>query len=110
MKKRSNLEKQLQSALKGTPKLSDVAPDLKIPDFKSDAEEVAWLDRNHERLAALTEKHGAKIQLALKEPTQQISIRLPVRDIERARKIAVRNKENYQAVIKRAVRNGLAQV
>ena len=88
------------------PPLTEVAG-LKVPDFQSDEEEVAWLDANHERLADLVAKHGVKVKFVLKEPTQQISLRLPVRDIERAKNIAVKTKTNYQSVLKRAVRSGL---
>jgi predicted DNA binding CopG/RHH family protein len=49
-----------------------------------------------------------KVKLALKEPTRQISIRLPVRDLERAKKIAGVRKVNYQSVLKQALRRGLA--
>jgi predicted DNA binding CopG/RHH family protein len=91
------------------PKLGDAVSGFKVPEFHSDEEELAWLDKNHERLAQLVEKHGVKVKLTLKEPTQQISIRLPVRDIERAKKIAARAKTNYQTILKRAVRSGLDQ-
>lgn len=90
------------------PKLSDIAPDLRIPEFRSDAEELAWLEKNRERLARLAEKHGARVKLVLKEPTEQISIRLPVRDIEHAKKLGARLKLSYQTVLKRAVRSGLS--
>jgi hypothetical protein len=56
-----------------------------VPEFnKTEEEEIAWLDSNYERLGDLTLKHGRRGKLALKEPTRQISIRLPVRDLERA--------------------------
>lgn len=98
---------RIEDLHKVVPKLPDIAKDLHIPQFSSDEEEVAWLDANHERLAELTAKHGVKVKLILKEPTRLISLRLPVQDIEHAQKIAARNKEQYQAVLKRAVRNGL---
>jgi predicted DNA binding CopG/RHH family protein len=101
------MKNTLEQALKKAPKLKDIAPDFKIPEFSSDEEEIAWLDKNHERLGRLAEKHGLLVRFGHKEPTQQISIRLPVRDIEQAKKIATRNKENYQTVLKRAVRAGL---
>src|SRR5262245_27358026 len=85
MKKKSNLAKRLEAA---SPKLEDVEPGFRVPEFQTDEEEIAWLDRNHERLVDLTLKHGARVQLALREPTRQISIRLPVRDLERAKQIA----------------------
>jgi predicted DNA binding CopG/RHH family protein len=99
------LDKQLAAI---APNLEEVEPGFRVPEFASDEEELAWLDRNHERLAELTLKHGARVKLVLKEPTKQISIRLPVRDLERAKKIASKRKVNYQGVIKQALRRGLA--
>ena len=92
-----------------SPRLWEAAPGFQVPEFKTDAEEIAWLERNHERLAELTLKHGKKVKLALKEPTRQISIRLPVRDLERAKKIAGVRKVNYQSLLKRALRRGLTE-
>jgi hypothetical protein len=105
MKEKSKLARQLEAV---APNLWNVDPSFKVPDFKTDGEEIAWLEQNHERLADLTLKHGVRVNLVLKEPTQQISIRVPVRDIERAKKIGRERKENYQSVMKRALRRGLA--
>jgi hypothetical protein len=100
------MKKQLDAI---SPKLERVEPGFRVPKFKTDEEEIAWLDRNYERLAELTLKHGARVKLALKEPTRQTSIRVPVRDLARARKIAGERKVNYyQSVLKRALRRGLA--
>jgi predicted DNA binding CopG/RHH family protein len=104
MKKKSELGRQL-SAL--APNLEEVEPGFRVPEFKTEEEEIAWLDSNYERLADLTLKHGRRVKLALKEPTRQISIRLPVRDVERAKEIAGKEKVNYQSVVKRALRRGL---
>ena len=98
---------QLEDLARITPALSEIAPGFRIPDFKSDEEEIAWLEANHERLGRLAEKHGIRVNLVLKEPTQQISIRLPVRDIEHAKKLAATLKTSWQTVLKRAVRSGL---
>ena len=84
---RARLASRLDAA---APKLSEAEPGFRVPEFVSDAEEIAWLDRNHERLAELTLKHGARVQLSLKEPTKQISIRVPVRDLEKAKQRARR--------------------
>jgi predicted DNA binding CopG/RHH family protein len=102
---RASVAKQLNAVAS---KLEASEPGFRMPEFVSDEDEIAWLDRNHGRLAELTLKHGARVQLLLKEPTKQISIRLPVRDLERAKKIAGQRKVNYQSVIKRALRRGLA--
>jgi predicted DNA binding CopG/RHH family protein len=105
MKKRSKLAQQLEAA----PKLEEVEPGFKVLRFKTDEEELAWLERNYERLAELTMKHGGKVKLVLKEPTEQISIRVPVRDLEQAKKIARKEGVNYQSVVKRAIRRGLVE-
>jgi predicted DNA binding CopG/RHH family protein len=105
MKRKSNLTRRLDAI---SPKLEEVEPRFDVPEFATDEEEIAWLDHNYERLADLTLKHGVRVKLALKEPTRQISIRLPVRDLERAKKIASERKVNYQGVLKRALRRGLA--
>jgi predicted DNA binding CopG/RHH family protein len=91
------------------PKLEKVAPGFDVPKFTSDEEELQWLEKNHQQLARLAEKHGVAIRFVQKEPTRQISIRLPVRDIERAKKIAAARKERYQTVLKRALRRGLTK-
>ena len=90
------------------PKLSAIVPHFDVPEFASDEEELEWLERNHQHLARLAEKHGLALRFVQKEPTRQISIRLPVRDIQRAKAIAASRKESYQAVLKRALRQGLA--
>lgn len=55
---------------------------------------------------------GAEVLNALMEKakaraTQAISIRVPVADLERARKIAARKGIGYQTVLKQAIRAGL---
>lgn len=100
MKKKSELER-IAPKVKST---------LKVPEFKSDEEELAWLEKNHQRLAEIAQKHGTIVQFVKKEPTQQISIRVPVRDIEMAKKIGAKQNESYQSVMKRALRSGLANV
>jgi predicted DNA binding CopG/RHH family protein len=102
---KSDLERQLDAI---APSLEKREPGFRVPKFKTDEEEIAWLDRNHDRLTELTLKHGTRVKLVLKEPTRQISIRLPVRDLEQAKKIAGQRKVNYQSVLKQALRRGLA--
>jgi predicted DNA binding CopG/RHH family protein len=106
MKRRSNLAEQLSRV---SPKLSEVEPGFRVPKFATEEEEIAWLDANHERLAELTLKHGARVRLVLKEPTKLISLRVPVRDLDRAKQIAGARQENYQSVLKRALRRGLEE-
>lgn len=54
-------------------------------------------------LAELVEKAKANV-------TQAISIRLPVSDLDQARRIAAREGIGYQTVLKRAIRAGLKKV
>ena len=105
MNRKSELAKRLEAA---GADLREAEPGFWVPDFQTDEEELEWLEANHERLADLTLKHGVKVKLVLKEPTKQISIRVPERDLERAKEIAGREKVNYQSVVKRALRRGLA--
>lgn len=93
---------------KRIPKLNEVGPDLKIPKFKTDQEELDWLDANHERLAEIARKHGVFVKLVKSEPTKQISIRIPVSDLQTAKKLAQKQGVNYQGILKQAIRRGLA--
>src|SRR6266704_5033599 len=54
------------------------------PDFRSEAEEAEWWDKHQELIADLLLKHGRRGAV----PTKNVSVRLPVTDIERARKLA----------------------
>lgn len=47
------------------------------------------------------------VEKAKETATKAISIRLPIADIDRARRIAAKEGIGYQAVIKRAIRTGL---
>jgi hypothetical protein len=102
-----------------------------MPDFKSEAEEAAWYATPEGRrqtgrefehaLRSGTALHsgGSKIsrtdarvlvelmELAKAKATRAISLRLPVADIERARKIADKRGIGYQTVLKQAIRAGL---
>jgi len=106
-------------------------PRKSMPDLKSEAEEAAWYAtpegrrqtrREFERaLRSGTALHseGSKIsatdarvlvelmELAKAKVTRAISLRLPVADIECARKIAGKRGIGYQTVLKQAIRVGL---
>lgn len=99
--------------------------------FKSEAEEADWYatsegrertQREFERAlrrGALTPIGGAKLQRtdtkilaelmeqAKAKATRAISIRLPVADIELAKRIAEAEGIGYQSVLKQAIRKGL---
>lgn len=102
-----------------------------MPDLRSEAEEAAWYatpegrqqtQREFERAlrrGTALRSEGSKIprtdakvltelvELAKAKATRAISLRLPVADIERARRIAVKQGIGYQTVLKQAIRAGL---
>jgi hypothetical protein len=104
----------------------------KMPAFKSEAEEADWYgtpagrrqtQREFERAirsgALMANATGLKIPRtdpkalaellarAKEHATQAISLRVPVIDIETAKRIAARRGVGYQTVLKEAIRNGL---
>jgi hypothetical protein len=101
----------------------------RLPKFKSEAEEAAWYTTpegqrhtNREFRKALkngtiirsdgafTEDTLRQILAQAKEKiTKSISIRLPMADIERAKKIATRRGIGYQTVLKDVIHKSLSQ-
>jgi len=73
------------------------------PEFRSEAEEAAWWDRHQDLIADLLLKHGRRGAV----PTKNVSVRLPVTDIERARKLAEKRGVGYQTVIKTLLHEAL---
>ena len=73
------------------------------PRFRSEAEEAEWWDQHQELIADLLVKHGRRGAV----PTKNISVRLPVTDLARARKIAERRGVGYQVVIKTLLHEAL---
>jgi predicted DNA binding CopG/RHH family protein len=75
---------------------------IDTPEFRSEAEEAEWWDRHQDLIADLLLKHGRR-----GVPTKSISVRLPVTDIERARKLAEKRGVGYQTVIKTLLHEAL---
>jgi predicted DNA binding CopG/RHH family protein len=73
------------------------------PEFRSEAEEAAWWDQNQGLIADLLIKHGRRGAV----PTKNVSMRLPVSDIERARKLAEKRGVGYQTLIKTLLHEAL---
>ena len=102
-----------------------------VPRFKTEAEEADWyatpqgLRQTQREFAralkdgTLTRSAGTKItrtdskalQSLMKQAklnaTRAISIRLPISDLEQARRIAAETGVGYQTVLKQAIRRGL---
>ena len=73
------------------------------PEFRSEAEEAEWWDRHRDLISDLLVKHGRRGAV----PTKNVSVRLPVTDIERARKLAGKRGVGYQTVIKTLLHEAL---
>ena len=73
------------------------------PSFRSEAEEAEWWDRHQELIADLLLKHGRRGTV----PTKNVSVRLPVTDIERSRKLAQKRGVGYQTLIKTLLHEAL---
>lgn len=102
-----------------------------LPKFGSEAEEADWYatpeGRNQTqreftralRAGTLSRSAGLKVaktdpkmlerllQQAKENATRAISLRVPIADLERAKQIAEETGVGYQAVLKRAIREGL---
>lgn len=82
---------------------------ISMPKFASREEEAAWFDKNRELLMDLVLRHGKLTPPRQIPTTRQLTMRIPVTDIEQARKIAEKEGVGYQTVLKRAIREGLKQ-
>jgi hypothetical protein len=102
-----------------------------VSKFKSEAEEADWYatPKGREqtqrefaralRAGTLVRSPGLKVartdpkllerlmEQAKENATRAISLRIPIADLERAKRIAEKNGVGYQAVLKRAIRDGL---
>ena len=76
---------------------------VETPDFRSETEEAKWWDEHQDLVADLLLKHGRRSPLA----TKSVTVRLPVRDIDRARKIAEKRGTGYQTLIKTLLHEAL---
>lgn len=102
-----------------------------VSKFKSEAEEADWYatPKGREqtqrefaralRAGTLSRSPGLKVartdpklldrlmEQAKENATRAISLRIPIADLERAKQIAEKSGVGYQAVLKRAIRDGL---
>jgi len=76
---------------------------IDTPEFRSEAEEAAWWDQNQDLIADLLVKYGRRGAV----PTKNVSVRLPVTDLERARKLAEKRGIGYQTIIKTLLHEAL---
>jgi predicted DNA binding CopG/RHH family protein len=93
-------------------KQSKREPASTIPQFKSEAEESAWWDRNEDYIVERLKKKGRVVgPLKVKgapPPTKAISIRIPVDDLNRVQAIAKQQGIPYQTLIKNLVHKAVS--
>ena len=99
-------------------------PNKKLPETRSEAEEARRFEESRERLLKLfeqAEKEGSlrvggksvgitlskKTEALRKPPSQKVMLRIPVDDLDRARRQAARKGIGYQTYIKILLREGL---
>jgi predicted DNA binding CopG/RHH family protein len=96
----------------------------KLAETRTEAEEALWLEENQDRLLKLfeqAEKEGAlrvgsrtigitlskQTEASRKPPSQKVMLRIPVDDLERARRQAASKGIGYQTHVKMLLREGL---
>src|ERR1700691_1417541 len=99
-------------------------PNKKLPETRSEAEEARRFEESRERLLKLFEQAaregslrvgGKSVGITLskkaealrKPPSQKVMLRIPVDDLDRARRQAERKGIGYQTYIKILLREGL---
>ncbi len=75
-----------------------------IPRFRSEAEEAAWWDAHPEVITKAFELAYGK---AGRRATRPITIRLPVEDVARAKRMATRKGLGYQTLVKTLLHEAL---
>jgi predicted DNA binding CopG/RHH family protein len=98
-------------------------PKKKLADTRTEAEEARWFEENQDRLLKLFEQAGkegvlriggksvgitlSKKTESLRPPSQKVMLRIPIDDLDRARRQAGSKGIGYQTYIKMLVREGL---
>jgi len=89
---------------------------IKTPKFKNEAEEADWWDAHPE---VISERGGARLRKEGLErffadgtrpkrpPTKMVTMRLPVEDLARARRLAARKGLGYQTLVKTLLHEAL---
>ena len=79
-----------------------------IPKFKSEAAEAAWWDRHPDFVADQFDEAAKKGSILRAVPkSQSVTIRIPTKDVDAARKLAARKGLPYQTYIKMLLHEAL---
>lgn len=79
---------------------------MDFPSFRTEAEEAAWWDAHPEVITKAFERAYGKPG---SRATQPVTIRLPVEDVAKARRMAVVKGLRYQTVVKTLLHEALAR-
>ena len=89
---------------------------IKTPKFRSEAEEAAWWDSHPEVILEAVERAYGKEAVGRflgggprpkRPPTKTVTIRLPVEDVARARRLAAQKGLGYQTLVKTLLHEAL---
>ena len=89
---------------------------LRVPKFSNEAEEAAWWDAHPEVIVKAFERaYGKKavqrvlgeVQKPKRPLTRAVTMRLPVEDVARARRLASRKGLGYQTLVKTLLHEAL---
>ena len=89
---------------------------LRVPKFRSEAEEADWWDAHPEVILKAVERAYGKEALdrffregarPKRPPTKTVTIRLPVEDLARARRLAAQKGLGYQTLVKTLLHEAL---
>ena len=101
-------------------------PKKKLADAKTEAEEALWFEENRDRLLKLFEQAeregslrvgGRSVGITvskrtgslMKPPAQKVMLRIPVDDLDRARRQAANNGIGYQTLMKMLLHEALSR-
>ena len=91
---------------------------VKTPNFRTEAEEAAWWDSHPEVILKAVERAYGKKALdqflgrgttSKRPPTKTVTIRLPVEDVARARRLAAQKGQGYQTLVKTLLHEALGR-
>lgn len=89
------------------PKAAKGEQALRVPKFKSEAEEAEWWFQRRDVLAVLLEKHGRRVPPRKVERSKVVTIRLYETDLARARQLAEKKGIRYQTYIRMLLHEAL---
>lgn len=82
--------------------------EIRIPKFQNESEEAEWWDA-HPEVATQIMSRALKAGTARRGPLKTVTMRLPVADIEAARKLAASKGLPYQTYVKMLLHDALGR-